>query len=245
MIHRTIDVCRGDGVTELARTARPRWLTERRYGVGGRPLSRSWVVRPTHRPADRRTPYGLNLTAALGHLITDVISHCPEFQHIDLTRLLVTATGARNRSRYGLQARVTPMRFAAGATTRRYRGTDYQVQRYVLDGRELLYLVTFCVPRFLDQPFDEKLVTVFHELYHIGPRFDGDLRRHAGRCTFHTHSKKGYDARMADLVKRYLATHPDPDRLDWLRLRAAELATRFNGVYGTVIPRPKMVPVDL
>ena len=30
---------------------------------------------------------------------------------------------------------------------------------------------------FLDQTFEEKLVTVFHELYHISPAFDGDLRR--------------------------------------------------------------------
>jgi predicted metallopeptidase len=206
-------------------------------------LPRGWIVPPPKPPADRRTPTGLDLTAALHALIADAARRCPEFAHIDPTRLLVTVTAARNRSRFGLQARVTPMRFAGGASTRRYRGADYRVQRYLVNGVEVLYLVTFCVPRFLDQSSDEKLVTVFHELYHIGPRFDGDLRRHAGRCAYHTHSKKRYDARMAELVDRYLATHPDPAGLNWLGSRAGELAAHFNGVYGTVVPRPKMVPV--
>ncbi len=52
----------------------------------------------------------------------------------------------------------------------------------------MLYLVTFCLPRFLDQDFDDKFITLFHELYHISPRFEGDLRRHEGRCALHSHS---------------------------------------------------------
>ena len=63
----------------------------------------------------------------------------------------------------------------------------------------MLYLVTFCLPRFLDRPFNDKFVTLFHELYHIGPAFDGDLRRHEGRCAIHTHSKRRYDAHMAQV----------------------------------------------
>lgn len=231
-------------MTEQVQTPRPRWVLERRYGVGGRPLPRGWVVPPARTTGRRPHGHGFDLTGAVGRLCTDISRRCPELGHIDPTSLLFTVTPARNRSRYGLQARVTPMRFAGGATVRQYRGTGYQVQRYFHDGREVLYLVTFCVPRFLDQPFDEKLVTVFHELYHIGPRFDGDLRRHAGRCAYHTHSKKGYDAHMAALVKRYLADHPDPGGMGWLAYRAAELAARHDGVSAAWVPRPKMVPVD-
>jgi hypothetical protein len=135
------------------------------------------------------------------------------------------------------------MRFRDGAPTRRYRGVVYQVQRYFVGGREMLYLMTFCLPRFLDQPFAEKLVTVFHELYHIGPNFDGDLRRHGGRYAVHTRSQKEYDARMAALVRRYLAGHPDPAVFGFLRMNAAQLGKAYGGVTGTMVPRPKMVPV--
>ena len=49
----------------------------------------------------------------------------------------------------------------------------------------MLYVMTFCLPRFLEQSFDDKFVTIFHELFHIGPSFDGDFRRHSGRCAFY------------------------------------------------------------
>ena len=39
--------------------------------------------------------------------------------------------------RYGLQARVTPMRFEGGELTRRFRGVNYQVQRYFVDDAEV------------------------------------------------------------------------------------------------------------
>ena len=72
---------------------------------------------------------------------------------------------------------------------------------------------------------------------------DGELRRHAGRCEVHTGSKRAYDERMAGLVKRYLANHPEPGLFEFLRVRSAELRRAFGGVAGIVVPRPKMVPV--
>ena len=100
--------------------------------------------------------------------------------------------------------------------TRRHGSAEYQVQRFFVDGREMLYVLTFCLPRFLDQPFDEKLVTVFHELYHVSPAFDGDLRRHPGRYAVHSHSKDRYDSRMAELVDEYVEDHPEPELFGFL-----------------------------
>ena len=111
------------------------------------------------------------------------------------------------------------------------------------DGREVLYLVTFCLPRFLDRDFRDKLVTVFHELYHISPAFDGDLRRHPGRCTAHTGSQKKYDAHMDRLVGDYLKAGGDPARHAFLRLSFAQLCRRHGAVVGLHLPRPKLVPV--
>ena len=41
----------------------------------------------------------------------------------------------------------------------------------------------------METPFEEKLTTVFHELYHISPMFDGDIRRLEGRYHVHSHSQ--------------------------------------------------------
>jgi hypothetical protein len=218
---------------------RSQWVHERHWFADT--LPRRLILPPSASPS-RSTAF--DFTTHIRRVCVDAIAHCPEFAHIDPSAVLFTAIPARNRSRYGLQARVTPMRFRDGATVRRFRRTDYRVQRYFVDGRELLYLVSFSLPRFLDLPFVEKLVTVFHELYHIGPRFDGDLRRHAGRCEVHTGSKQAYDAEMAKLVRRYLAGRPDADGIEFLHLRAADLRRDYAGVAGIVVPRPKMIPID-
>jgi len=177
-------------------------------------------------------------------LCADIVRHCPELRHIDVSRLLIGMTQARTGRRHGLQARVTPMRFRQGRLARRRRGELYQVQRYFVEGREMLYLVTFCLPRFLDQDFDDKFVTLFHELYHISPEFDGDLRRHAGRCALHTHSKRLYDAHMAHLARIYLSNGANRSLHDFLRLNFAQLLHRHGSVVGVVVPRPRLLPIS-
>jgi len=220
-----------------------------------RPLPLRRVTKPPrsrHRTHDLETPYWLSTGPVdqpfdfCGHirrLTADVVRHCPDLQHIDVSRLLFGFTQARSGRAHGLQARVTPLRFRHGQLTRRRHGVTYQVQRYIVDGREMLYLVTFCLPRFLDQKFDDKFITLFHELYHIGPAFDGDLRRHDGRYDLHSHSKRLYDEHMAKLAKSYLSNGADRPLHAFLHLNFAQLRHRHGGVVGVVVPRPRLLPV--
>ncbi|GIW81571.1 MAG: hypothetical protein KatS3mg105_3378 [Gemmatales bacterium] len=178
-------------------------------------------------------------------LCVDVVKRCNELGHIDLSKVLIAVTQARRFRSRGLQARVTPMRFHGGELTRRRRGVTYQVQRFFVDGREILYIVAFCLPRFLDLDFDEKFITLFHELYHISPYFDGDLRRHGGRYSVHSHSQKAYDQHMAELAREYLAQKPDARLHAFMRLNFAQLRCRHGSVVGTVVPRPKLIPIAI
>lgn len=219
----------------MTTTNRRAWLLERNWNETT-PLPRRWVL-----PGDSPTPF--DFTTHIRRLCDDIALQCPEFAHIDTRSMLFTFTPARNRNGHGLQARVTPMRFRGGDRVRYIGGVRYVAQRYTVAGREMLYLVTFCLPRFLDQSFTEKLVTVFHELYHIGPMFDGDLRRHEGRYTVHTRSKKDYDGLMAEWAKRYVTDHPEPEVFEFLHMTTKELQRKRGGITGVVVPRPKMVPV--
>jgi hypothetical protein len=176
-------------------------------------------------------------------LLTDISVRCADLSHIDVSRLLLCVTQARNGTAHGLQARITPLRFTHGNLTRQRRGVTYQVQRFYLDDHEFLYLMTFCLPRFLEQDFDDKLITLFHELYHISPAFDGDLRRHGGRYSLHSRSQRGYDRQMADLARAYLAAKPDPDLHAFLRLDFGQLCLRHGSVQGITVPRPKVIPI--
>ncbi|MGL4423943.1 MAG: hypothetical protein ACRCZF_25035, partial [Gemmataceae bacterium] len=48
----------------------------------------------------------LELCVRLKEVCIDITRRCPEYAHIDPRRILVSYTPSRNRSRYGLQARV-------------------------------------------------------------------------------------------------------------------------------------------
>jgi hypothetical protein len=191
-------------------------------------------------PADQPFDFCRHIRA----LCTDIVRHCPELKHIDVSRLLFGATQTRSGRIKGLQARLTPMRCRHGRLTRRCRdGRLYQVQRYFVNGREMLYLMTFYLPRFLDEHFDEKFITLFHELYHISPRFEGDLRRHEGRCDVHTRSKHLYDVHMAHLARAYLSNGTDRNLHAFLRINFAQLRHRHGSVVGVVVPRPRLLLV--
>lgn len=184
-----------------------------------------------------------DVSHAIRLLSSDIVAHCEELAHIDTSRLLFAVTQARNAHTHGLQARVTPFRFPGGSMTCQRRGVVYQVQRFFDGDVEFLYLITFCLPRFLNQSFDDKLVTLFHELFHISPKFDGDLRRYEGRYCLHTHSQRSYDEKMTELARSYLSSKPSKHLLDFFRLNFAQLELRHGQVTGIVVPRPKILPI--
>ena len=126
---------------------------------------------------------------------------------------------------------------------RTHRGRQYRAQRYFVDGREMLYLVTFCVPRFVNQSFDSKLVTIFHELFHMSPEFNGDIRRLGGRYSAHTASKQHYDEAMARLATHYVRQRPDPQLLDFLRYSSTDLVKQFGAYSGVYVPQPRLLLV--
>ena len=124
---------------------------------------------------DKTAPAGFDFTGHMRLVCEDVVGRLPEFGHIDMDRVAIRFCQVRRPGPFGLQASLTPLRFKAGALETIRRGRRYRVQPVVdRNGREMLYLLSFYLPRFLDQSFAEKIATVCHELWHIGPEFDGE-----------------------------------------------------------------------
>ena len=186
---------------------------------------------------------GFDFSAAMSALCRDVAARMDELAHIRMDRVVVTFAQTRSRASHGLQAKLTPMRFEQGALTTRRHGQTWTVQRLFRDNREMLYILTFYLPRFMNHSFREKMVTVLHELFHISPLFDGDIRRFGGHFHVHTHSQKQYDQRMEELVDEYLATDPPPSVFAFLRSKFSTLQRRYGSVVGLQIPIPKLIPV--
>ncbi len=193
----------------------------------------------------RRSTDGFDFTQHMRALCSDVAARLPEYRHIDMDRVAIRYCQARKSVRHGLQATLTPLRFAGGSLSIKRGRRNWTIQRlYNTCGTEVLYILSFYLPRFLDMSYQDKLNTVFHELWHIGPKFDGDMRRHPGRCYAHTHSQRQYDAEMASLAACWLALRPPREVHEFLRHNFAELRRRHGVVVGTRLPEPKLIPLD-
>lgn len=181
---------------------------------------------------------------AMTALCDDICRRHPDFRHVRMPEVAVTFAQTRSPVSWGIQARLTPLRFEGGAIVERRNGRLWTVQRLIHNGRESLYILTFFLPRFLNLSFEEKLITVFHELYHISPLFNGDIRRFSGACYMHTGSQKSYDLQMAAFADQYLKMGVASELLQFLRFDFSGLQQRCGHVVGLRIAIPRLIPMD-
>lgn len=206
-------------------------------------------ARQLSRQVSRLAPHGerasgFNYTQQIGGVCADMVARLPELRHIDMGRVAVAICQVRVAAMHGIFASLTPLRFAGGEQTTLRRGQPHAIQRLYGDGgQEMLYILRFYLPRFQNLPLHEKLITILHELWHIGEEFNGDIRRHPGRCHAHSHSQAEYDARMAVLAERWQACSPPNELWEFLREDFGELASRRGPVVGLRISRPRVFPL--
>lgn len=191
---------------------------------------------------------GLDFNARMADLVGEVAGKVAEFRHVDPTRIRVSAAFNRSRARDGVLAYILPLRYRDGLPieVRRHRGKVYHWAMFPQhrDGVEIFYYLYFMLPRFLNLPFREKLETVVHELYHIHPQFNGDLRRFKGRSPTHGNSRE-YDRRVREVTDHFLASEHNEDRYEFLRGGAHHLRLRYGEIHARHFPepRPKLIKV--
>jgi predicted metallopeptidase len=180
-----------------------------------------------------------NYTEALEGLIAEIVGRVPELGHVDVERLLVACARSRDNGPVGSYAKIVPLRFEAGARERRIGRHMYEMPAINRNGLEILYLIYFYMPRFGDLPYRQGLETVVHELYHISPGFEGDIRRFPGRNYAHGASQKRFCAAVAALTERYLAAG-EPAAAAFLLHNTAELRRAHGPLMGrrVTLPRP-------
>jgi hypothetical protein len=185
-----------------------------------------------------------DLTLQLRLLCEDMVQRLEELSHVDMTRVAVTFAQARRATSHGIFASLTPLRFRNGELTTIRRGRPHVIERVRdRDGREMLYILSVYLPRFQNLDFREKLITVLHELWHISPGFDGDIRRHAGRYHAHTHSQAEYDKEMLRLADRWLSAAPPEALYAFLHDDFRQLLARHGKVVGIRLRRPRLLPL--
>ena len=188
---------------------------------------------------------GVDFIFHVGRLCVDLASRLPELRHVDMSRVAIRYCQVRNAAAHGLQATLTPLRFEDGELYTQRAGRRWTIERlYDGSGREMLYLLSFYLPRFLNHSFEEKLTTVIHELWHISPSFNGDLRRLPGRCYAHGSSEREYHKQMEALAAKWLSLDPPADVHRFLRASFKQLQASHGGVFGARISTPRLIPTD-
>ncbi len=183
-----------------------------------------------------------DFTQAMCDLCADIAERVSEFQHVEVERVAFNICQTRRDVSHGMYASLTPLRFAGGAERKVMRGMSWGVEPLCDEGgSDYLYLLSFYLPRFQNTSLEEKLTTIFHELWHIAPEFNGDVRRHAGRCYAHGSSQRRYDAEMTRLAQAWLALNPPAQLYDFLSLSFAELVAEHGRVIGNRWRAPKLV----
>ena len=196
-------------------------------------------------PPRPKKPEPFNYTRALQAVVRDVVDTLPELKHVDLDYVLLSIAQARQSSKHGVYASCFALRFEGGAPDTLHRGRTFRMPVLQHEGREMKYIVYFMLPRFHEeQDYHEKLATVIHELYHISPQFNGDIRRFPGKNFAHGHSRERYHAAMRKLADKYLATSPRAGEHEFLQRPFEELLALPGGVVGTCVARPKPYLVD-
>jgi hypothetical protein len=187
-------------------------------------------------------PAPFHYTDAMWGVARDIVAALEELRHVDLERVLLSLAQARGRTSHGTYAACFPLRFQGGARETVIRGRRYRMPLVRYQGREMLYILYFMLPRFhQEQTYHDKLATVIHELYHISPRFDGDIRRFPGRYFAHGGSRDHYHAAMRKLADRYLAESPRASEHEFLHAPFQELLRSPGGVVGMRVARPAPV----
>jgi len=187
----------------------------------------------------RRTRLSINITDQLEAVIADLCARVPAFAHINPRQLLLCLARARSSGTGGTYAKIVPMRYPDGSPVKTISGRHYALPQIPSPHGDILYLIYLYVPRFFEQPFERRVLTLVHELYHIAPHFDGTIRRVSGRA--HGTSRAVFNANLQPLVDAYLTSQPSAD-LHLLRCDIRELS-RQAALTGRSLPLPKAVRV--
>jgi predicted metallopeptidase len=184
---------------------------------------------------------GFDFTASIRRICGDLARRHPQLRHVDMNRVAVRFCQTRKHGRFGMHASLTPLRFQGGARTEVRNHRLWRIEPlFDSFGHEMLYLLSFYLPRFLDLPPVEKLATILHELWHISPTFDGDLRRVPGRYFAHGKSEEEFHAEMRHMARAWLQSAPPATIYGFLELDFAALERRHGVVRGLSLRAPRL-----
>jgi predicted metallopeptidase len=187
----------------------------------------------------------INITDILTDIIKQITIHSSFFSHIDINRLIVCLGSNKRNSRGAVFGKLVPFKFKDGNSILSYMGKFYTMPEIMNNGTAVLYAIYFYLPKFFDLSTEEKLNVIFHELYHISPEFNGDIRRMGEVKKAHGFSRKNFDKKFEKDVKLFHEYISKTTYMDFLKMDSRMLQKNYQ-LYARrmKIPRPFIVKAE-
>ncbi|MBN1533671.1 MAG: hypothetical protein JXA20_13460 [Spirochaetes bacterium] len=186
----------------------------------------------------------INLTDFLTSVIAAAIGFSDSFIHVAIDSILVCVSSNKRSGRGGSYGKLVPLRFINGQEFIQHNRRMYTIPRVYHNDARILYLIYFYIPRFLDLPAGEKLHVIFHELYHIDPTFNGDIRRMGAVKSAHGFSKKHFDSLFQREAGRFQESIAHTEMHSILSLDSRGLYAAYETVVARRMKVPKPVMID-
>jgi len=121
------------------------------------------------------------------------------------------------------------------------RGIEYEAPEVIIKGVNILYIVYFHLPRYLDHGNHKtKLSTVLQNCTTFPHYLNGDIRRYTGKNYAHGNSRKGFDDLINIYTNEYIECTSNPELSYFLKYKYSELRRKYGAIYGDMIRIPRL-----
>ena len=186
----------------------------------------------------------LNITDVFTLIIRDMIERTEEFRLFDINRILVCCSTNRNTSRGGIYGKLVPLKFENGSEIIKHKSYYYSIPRLTVNNIDILYVIYFYIPKFLDLPAEKKIDVMFHERYHINPDFNGDIRRMGKFKKAHGHSRKSFDEKYKEYAESFYSYIKNTPFIKFLEMDTKTLKNEFPELSYRRMKVPKPVRIN-
>lgn len=172
----------------------------------------------------------INLTDVLTLIIHDMIQSTGEFKAFDLNRMLICCASNRKDCRGAIYGKLLPLRFKDGAEIIKHNGRFYTIPKLKVNNFEILYIIYFYIPKFFNLSAKDKINVMFHELYHISPEFNGDIRRMGKFKAAHGHSRKSFEEKYIEFADIFYEKIKETPYYNFLNMDSHQIKSNFKTV---------------
>lgn len=172
----------------------------------------------------------INLTDVLSLIIHDMIKSTEEFRKFDMNRILICCASNRRDCRGAIYGKLSPLRFKDGSEIIKHNGRFYTIPKLKVNNTEILYIIYFYIPKFFNLSAKDKVNVMFHELYHISPEFNGDIRRMGKFKSAHGHSRKAFEEKYIEYADAFFEKIKDAPYYNFLQMDSASIQEHFKKI---------------